>query len=135
MKTSAVLLLACLSFGSGCKFGKNAATFPVAKSASGTTATLQAASGTFTVELLAVRDDGLIVQDRNRRMLFFPYDAIQSFVPESIRGDYVLSRGERPSSSRIAMLKTISHYPQGLNAALERTLLDKLGQRELITQQ
>lgn len=135
MKKSAIAVIAGLALLSACSIGKNAADLPVARSASGTMAALQAASGAFTVELLAVRDDGLVVQDNSRRILFFPYGAIRLFTPRGLGREYILARGEVPSSSRRAMLRAVSHYPQGLNDALERKLLDIAGQRELLTLQ
>ena len=135
MKRTAIIAAGCFALASACTFGKNAADLSVAKSASGTMATYETEKGSLPVELLAVRDEGLVLQDRSRRILFAPYASIRRFSPQGLGGEYTIARGEQPSATKKAMLRSISHYPQGLSGELERTLLDRAGQRELLTLQ
>lgn len=132
MKRAAIIAIGCLAMASACAFGKNAADLPVANSALGTMGTYETEKGSLPVELLAVRDDGLVLQDRSGRVLFAPYRVIRRFSPQGLGGDYVIARGEQPSATKKAMLRAVSHYPQGISGELERKLLERAGQRELL---
>ena len=132
MKKAAIMAVAGMLLSSACAIGKNAADLAVAKSARGAIGTFQTEKGSVPLELLAVRDDGLILQDRSGRILFSPYGSIRRFTPQGFREDYALARGEHPSANKKSMLRAISHYPQGLSGDLERKLLDRAGQQEML---
>jgi len=110
------------------RFGPTAATFPLAALPNGATVSVQTAGQTANGELLAVRDDGLVIL-RGPRLAFVPYSNLRGARVAELP-DYSVGAGA-PEPARRAKLTAVSRYPQGIGAELQRKLLAQSGQTEL----
>jgi hypothetical protein len=130
---TALLALFCFTAASGCMFGKNAAKLTVAGSPLGTMAKLRTASGTLNGELIEMRDQAMIFRDRDHRLLIVPYNVIQSFTPDGLKGLYLITPTYRPVGERKSRLASISHFPQGMTPEIQRRILQEAKQDDFIT--
>ena len=80
-------------------------------------------------ELLAVREDGLIVADEEE-VFWIPFSHIRS---GDFEQNYSLSvyRAKTPSPSKLQKLRLLSRFPQGLDGELLQRLLAAYHQTEL----
>jgi len=109
------------------RFGATGATLPLAALPNGATVSIQTTGETANGELLAVRDDGLVIL-RGPRLSFVPYNNLRSARIAEL--PYSLGAGA-PSAEERAKLTAVSRYPQGIGAELQRKLLAQSGQTEL----
>jgi len=117
---------------SACTIGKSGKDLAVASHPGGAQVTLLSKDRHFTGELVAVRDDGVVVSVQNR-LLFFPFASLGGFAFGKGNRGYRLSPGERPPRDKLSRLRTISHFPQGLTPEIERQLLAQMGQTAIVT--
>jgi hypothetical protein len=108
--------------------GPSAASFPLASSPNGATVYVQTASQAAAGELLAVRDDGIVIQNGSR-LAFVPYANLRSAKVVEL-SDHSIGAGAPPLDKR-AQLNAVSRYPQGIGAALQQKLLSQAGQTEI----
>jgi hypothetical protein len=116
----------------GCVFGKSAAKLPVATSPRGVVASLLLPTGRISGELIEIGDEGMVVQENTRRILFIPYRVIRSFVPKDLPDAYRLRLGERPAGDKRSRLQSVSHFPQGMTPDIKRKVLEAAGQSDFI---
>ena len=110
------------------RFGATGATLPLAALPNGATVSIQTTGETANGELLAVRDDGLVIL-RGPRLSFVPYNNLRSARIAEL-SDYSVGAGAPAPASR-AKLTAVSRYPQGIGKELQRKLLAQSGQTEL----
>jgi hypothetical protein len=122
------ILIAALCSVACFHIGPSAQEFPLAFSPSGATVTIQTTSQAAVGELLAVRDDGIVIL-RGSRLALAPYSDLQSAKVADLP-DHSIGAGAPPPERR-ARLNAVSRYPQGIGAELQRTLLARSGQAEL----
>jgi hypothetical protein len=108
--------------------GPTADKFPLALGPNGATVTVQTTSQSATGELLAVRDDGVVML-RGAKLAFAPFADLRS-VKVAVLSDYSIGAGAPPPDRR-ARLNAVSRYPQGISAELQRKLLAQSGQTAL----
>jgi len=78
-------------------------------------------------ELLAVRDDGIVIR-LQQRLALVPYASIRR-VRVGELPDYSVGAGT-PSPERRARLNALSRYPQGIGPDLQRVLFAQSSQTE-----
>lgn len=108
--------------------GPSAEKFPLAFGPNGATVTIQTTSQAVVGELLAVRDDGIVIL-RGSKLALAPYSDLQSAKVADLP-DHSIGAGAPPPDRR-ASLNAVSRYPQGIGAELQRKLLAQSGQAEL----
>jgi len=123
------MLLALVLVMGGCTFGPRVDHEPLAREPRGANVTLQARNASVAGELLAVQDTALLVLTTEQRMVLVPYRGLR-------RGDAemripIVRGGEPPSEAQRTRLRRVSRYPQGVDSALQRALLDAYGQPEI----
>ncbi len=119
----------CLMFGlESCLHRIGTQSFPPAHSATGVTGRVTTGRADYTMELIEVRDTGIIIL-ATRTFRFVPYSAIKSSRFDGI-GDSISSR-RTPSSKVQERLRLVSRFPQGLTPELLQKLLSANAQTEL----
>ncbi|HEY5021107.1 MAG TPA: hypothetical protein VII30_01335 [Gemmatimonadaceae bacterium] len=121
------ILIAVLCSVACIHVGPSAEKFPLALSPNGATVTIQTTSQAVVGELLAVRDDGIVIL-RGSKLALAPYSDLQSAKVADL--PYSIGAGAPPPDRR-ASLNAVSRYPQGIGAELQRKLLAQSGQAEL----
>jgi len=122
MRPTRLLLLGLLA-ASACRWGPRLDRFPAATSASGATMAIDGPRrSSLDGELLAAADSGLVVA-RQARVTFVPYAAISSARVVGLDQAYALARGRAPDAERLARLRRVSRFPQGLNDEILARLL------------
>ena len=119
---TALCSLACFHFG------PTADKLPLTQGPNGATVTVQTTSQSVTGELLAVRDDGVVIL-RGSKLAFAPFADLRS-VKVAVLSEYSIGAGA-PSPDRRARLNAVSRYPQGIGAELQRKLFAQSGQTAL----
>ncbi len=123
-----VVMLACLN--NGCMVGMTARKYRPAQSPQGVTMRVDTAQGTFSGELIEVRDAGIVVlADQKLRLL--PYSIVLSSKLDQTDSRYEISNRTVPKPDVQAHLRLLSRFPQGLTPALMQQLLSLNGQTEL----
>ena len=120
---AAVVLLAV-----GCAYGPRITRFGPAMGPHGVMTTFTADSGsTHTGELLEVQATGLLLA-LGSSLAFVSYEGLQSARFEGL----TLKVGGRrpPDEKKLATLRLVSRYPQGLSPPLRQQLLEAHGQKE-----
>ncbi len=116
-----------------CQFGTRGSELPAAQRPGGAPATLEVSSGRYFGELIAVQDDGVVIS--GGKIMFAPFTAIKIFSLDMMGRDYRVGRGELPNAEKLARLRAVSHFPQGLTPDIRRRLLAFLGQTEILSVQ
>lgn len=113
----------------GCRlisFGPKVDDFAPAHSGRGVlTRLLQFDAGRVGGELLEVREAGLLVLTAEPAIVFFPWATIRHATFDDIRT--TLSHGDVPGGATRDELRLVSRYPQGLDEAQLRALLEAYG--------
>jgi hypothetical protein len=109
------------------RFGPTGATFPLASLPNGATVSVQTTRQSATGELLAVRDDGLVIL-HGPRLALVPYSDLRSARIAEL--PYSLGAGA-PLPEERARLTAVSRYPQGIGTQLQQKLFAQSGQTEL----
>jgi len=125
--------LSLLAF-SACVIGKSGKDLAIAAIPGGAQATVVSRGGAISGELVAVRDDGVVLSAQ-KQLSFFPFASLGGLTIGQMKDDYRLSPGERPSREKLDRLRLVSHFPQGLTPEVERQLLAQLGQAAIVTVQ
>ena len=125
--------LSLLAF-SACAIGKSGKDLAIATIPGGAQATVVSRGGAIAGELVAVRDDGVVLSAQ-KQLSFFPFASLGGLTIGQMKGDYKLAAGERPSREKLDRLRLVSHFPQGLTPEVERRLLAQLGQTAIVTVQ
>lgn len=100
---------------------------PSARTAAGADVSLQTRAGVLAGELLETRDTALLVLSPERRVLLVPFSAVQR---GAAAGSGVFARGgQAPGPRRLARIRMLSRYPQGVPEPLLRRLLALHGQQ------
>jgi hypothetical protein len=110
------------------RVGKTAADLNLAQSPNGATVSVLTSTLQVDGELLAVRDDGIVIL-HGSRMTLIPYGSVRRARVKEL-SDYSIGAGT-PSPDRRARLNSLSRYPQGIGPELQRKLFAQLGQTEL----
>ena len=108
--------------------GPTADKFPLALGPNGAMVTVQTTNQWATGELLAVRDDGVVIL-RGSKLAIAPFADLRS-VKVTVLSDYSIGAGAPPPDRR-ARLNAVSRYPQGIGPELQRKLLAQSGQTAL----
>ncbi|MDQ6769958.1 MAG: hypothetical protein M3Z54_08225 [Gemmatimonadota bacterium] len=108
--------------------GPTAADFPLASLPNGVTVSVQTTGQSAAGELLAVRDDGIVIL-HGSRLAFAPYASLRSAKVAELT-DYSIGAGAPPLEQR-TKLNAVSRYPQGIGPALQQKLLSQAGQTEM----
>lgn len=118
-----------VSAASGCVFGRSLATFEPARSPKGVAVTVEAGTGrTFTGELLAVTDSGLLMLVDDR-IAFVYGDAMQRLKPGSgATGFYVAGRDFRTIPA-VQQLIPLSRFPAGIATPVLAQMLNACSQQ------
>ena len=129
MKRPALFLIVLLALA-GCRFGPSLKNFEPAHSPGGAEAILMLDLRNLRGELLALRDDGLVVLAKDE-LVFVPFEAIQH--GRLAQKGAFIRNGSAPDERARERLRLLSRYPQGLSADVEARLLAAYGQDELTT--
>lgn len=119
---------------SACSIGKSGKDLDLATQPGGAIVSVLLQGVRVPGELIAVRDDGVVITARNQ-LSFFPYASLGGITIKGLGADYQLSPGERPSREKLGRLRLASHFPHGLTPEIERQLLAQLGQSAIVTVQ
>jgi hypothetical protein len=130
MRTIGLWAAAALVATSGCVYGGAGPALAVASRPGGATAKFETSSGRSSGELIAVSDDGVIVASNS--IMFAPFVAIKKLSIDDMSGDYGLDLGESPSAEKLARLRSVSRFPQGLTPAIRLLLLAQKGQPDIV---
>ena len=129
-----ILLLACFSalfilHGCRYRYGTAVESFPPARSPKGVTGSIVTIHGTYSAELIEVRDTGIVILAAGK-FRYLPYSGITSSHFDGISGSTISSRAT-PSSTVRNRLSLVSRFPQRLTPELLQELLSANGQSEL----
>jgi hypothetical protein len=116
-----------------CQFGMRGSELPVAQRPGGAAASIEVSSGKYVGELIAVQDDGVVIS--GGRIMFAPFTAMKTFSLDMMGKDYSIDHGELPNAEKLARLRAVSHFPQGLTPDIRRRLLALSGQTEVLSVQ
>jgi hypothetical protein len=130
MNALRLLAVATLVLTTACALGTTGGALPVANRPGGATAVLETSSGRITGELLAVQDDGVVIGGRT--IMFAPFSALRRFSIDDMSGDYTLRPLEIPNADKLARLRSVSHFPQGMTPAFRKQLLEHAAQPEIV---
>ena len=133
MNALRLLAVATMVSTSACVFGGTGAALLVANRPGGATAVLETSSGKMTGELIAVQDDGVVIGGRT--IVFAPFSALKAFRIDDMSGDYALHRLEIPNADKLARLRSVSHFPQGMTPAFRKQLLEHAAQADIVVLQ
>lgn len=126
-----ISLVAAAALGTtGCVRGANPARMPFAQQPVGAQVTLQARSARYVGELLEVRNDGLVLMEPKGRILFAPFSVVRRLTANKLGDAFGLTAG-MPNADRIARLRSISHFPQGMTPDIQKRLLALMAQPEI----
>ena len=121
--------LIAIIFCVGCwRVGPSGMELDLARSPNGATLNVLTPTQHVQGELLAVRDDGIVIL-RGSRLTLIPYASIRRAEVRELP-DYSLGAGT-PTPERRAGLNSLSRYPQGIGPELQRRLFAQSGQTEL----
>lgn len=112
------ILLTCL-LASACSLGPRARTYPLAQTPAGVTATVAHGNSTFSAEVLAVSDSGLLLV-WNDRVVLARYSAGTTIKLSD--PDYTI-RGQAPTGQVRERIRLVTRYPAGVSPALLANLL------------
>jgi hypothetical protein len=129
MHTTKILATVAAFALAGCHLGKSGADLPVANQPGGAHVSLRTSSGAYSGELLAVQDDGVIIS--SDRILFAPFSAIVGLTVDKMGGRYQLGTADVPRGERLAQLRLVSRFPQGLTPNIRSVLLAQKSQTEI----
>ena len=117
-----IAALIAISLATGCHYGPKIENLNLASSPRGASVQVTRVTGGVSGELLAVNDDGLVVLD-GRRMVTIPFSEIRDARFTEIGPAYRIGGGQRPDPERIARLRRVSHFPQGITPEIHARLL------------
>lgn len=137
---AAIVLLACAT--SGCAFGMTADKFVPARGPEGIRSTVSTDRARFEGELLAVRDDALLLlasvaalgggtpapQNAGPMVRLIPFTAIVSAQFHQLGSGFQIRRGRALSGRVKERLRLVSRFPYGMSPAIEADLLRAYGQ-------
>ena len=127
----AILLLlgfSALAALQSCHRGMTVESFPPAKAPKGVTGHVKTARADYTVELIEVREMGIVILSA-QTLRFIPYSAITSSRFDGI-GDSISNR-KAPSPKVRESLRLFSRFPPGLTPELLQSLLTAHAQTQL----
>ena len=137
---AAIVLLA--SATSGCAFGMTADKFVPGRGPEGIRSEVTTSSARFDGELIAVRDDALLLlasvaapgggtpapPNASRMVRLIPFTAIVSAQFHQLGPRFQIRRGRAPSGRVKERLRLVSRFPHGMSPAIEADLLKAYGQ-------
>ncbi len=111
-----------------CYWGMSAEKYAPARSPSGLTATFTGRSASWSAELIAVGDTGVIIRETpHSKLLFLPYSRV--VIVKFAEPDAKLSFGPgAPDAGVRGRIRLLSRYPQGASADVLAVLLKASGQ-------
>jgi DNA-binding transcriptional LysR family regulator len=109
--------------------GTTVESFPPARTPKGVTGQIKTTRADYTVELIEVRDGGIVILSA-QTLRFLPYSAITSSRFDGI-GDSISNR-KSPSPKVRERLRLLSRFPPGLTPELLQTLLTAHAQTQLV---
>ena len=131
MQIRSLMLAASVMCLAGCVIGQNAAEWQLAKGPSGATVKLGGPTQTLSGELLEVRDDGVVVESADGKIVFAPFTTLHQLEVTEPAAAYVNSSDPQPGEAARSRLKVVSHFPQGMTADIRARMLARAGQTEL----
>ena len=129
MRAAAILGAALVA--AGCKVGLSAHGFHPARSPAGVLVAIQTSASTLRGELLGMTPDGVVVLDEARRVTSVPYPLVRHVWSKQMRS-VIIRSNERNVPGRLAYLRRVSRFPQGVSEDLIRDLLAAYGQDSLV---
>lgn len=117
-----IAALVTISLAAGCHYGPKIENLNLASSPRGANVQVTRVNGAVSGELLAVNDDGFVVLE-GRRMVTVPFSEIRDARFAEIGSAYRFGGGVRPNPEGMAMLRRISHFPQGITPEIQARLL------------
>ena len=129
MRTTRMLSAAAILALTGCHFGMTAEKLPVANQPGGARVTVRTASTAYAGELIAVQNDGVVIS--NDRIMLFPFTAIAGLTVDKL-GGLRLGKVEVPRGEKLAQLRAVSRFPQGLTPNIQSQLLAQKSQAEIV---
>jgi hypothetical protein len=124
----------------GCShIGPRIEEFAPARGPEGVRAQVELADNNLSGELLAVRDDGLLLRVAapgddptvDQPLILVPYSLIEEASFAQLTPRSMIAEGERPNEKVTERLRLLSRFPQGLSDELIKGLLAAYGQQEL----
>ena len=131
MRLKLLALLAAVMAAPGCVMGKNAADWRVAHRPEGAMVTLRSGSTKLVAELIEVRNDAVVLKDRNGRMLLAPYAIIDRLDAINLGRGFAMGSRMPPSTVARENLRMVSHFPQGMTPAIRDRMLALSKQSEI----
>jgi len=133
MRTAKILVAAATITLSGCQFGKRGSDLAIAHQPGGARATLEMVSGRYSGELIAVQNDGIVISAG--KLMFAPFTALRKLAIDQLGPGYAMNAGDQRDAQKLARLRTVSHFPHGLTPEVQKRLLDRMGQTEILVVQ
>lgn len=126
-----VIIIAAL-FGHGClrTIGPTTRTLATIQGPRGVVIEMRTNQRAMTGELIAIRDEGLVVL-ASQQLTLVPFQAIRVANFEQLGQPYSLRDGRPPDTVVRERLRLASRYPQGLSPEVLAAFLQALGQAEL----
>ncbi|MEO7503000.1 MAG: hypothetical protein ABIW94_10230 [Gemmatimonadaceae bacterium] len=132
MRSRKLLMAMMLIVLAGCRVGTRGRDLPVATRVNGAKVALRVSSGSaYTGELLAVQDDGPIIW--SGKIMFAPFSSMAGLTVDRMGRGYRLAAGETPRAEKLARLRAVSRFPQGLSPEIRSRLLAQTSQNEIPT--
>jgi hypothetical protein len=117
-----IAALIAIALATGCHYGPKIENLNFASSPRGASVQVTRVNGAVSGELLAINDDGLVVLE-GRRMVTVPFPEIRDARFAEIGSAYSFGGGTQPDPEKLAMLRRISHFPQGITPEIKARLL------------
>lgn len=122
----------------GCYFGPRVGNFAPAHGPQGVSVEALTRQASFGGELLAVREDGLLLLilmpragGAGTRVVALPFGVIREAHFEKLGAACDMKDGQAPAVATRERLRRVSRFPQGLSEELLRLLLNEYGQAEI----
>lgn len=114
--------LVAISLATGCRFGPKMEKLSVARGPGGAAIEAATLTGPVNGELVSVTDDGVVVLQANR-LINVRFAEIRNARFKELGSDYRFGGQKRPDPDRIARLRRVSRFPQGITPEIEARLL------------
>ncbi|HEU4748584.1 MAG TPA: hypothetical protein VFS56_08800 [Gemmatimonadaceae bacterium] len=114
--------LIAISLAAGCRFGPKMEKLSIASSPRGAMIEAATLTGPVNGELLSVTDDGVVVLQANR-VVNVRFAEIRGARFRELGSDYRFGGERRPDADRMARLRRVSRFPQGITPEIQARLL------------
>jgi len=114
--------LIALTLVAGCRYGPRMETVGLARSPRGAMMELATLTGPVNGELLAVKEDGVVILHAGR-VVNVGFTEIRGARSRELGSEYRFGGQKRPDPDRLARLRRVSHFPQGITPEIQARLL------------